>query len=142
MEIYFEVVEFYPGKGKHPQQIGTLHVYIVDGKTQIDLRGIRVCKNQKDFYRFDIPLTSGIDPDTKKIVNFPVFAFTDSEKTEKLRKFIYSEGKKYVLQKLTEIENLEKKNNQAMLALNEKDISTQVTKSGKKGHSKNTIKSK
>ena len=43
-----------------------------------------------------MPQRTGEDPDTKEIVKFPVFAYTDREKNKRLLQAIIAKGKEYI----------------------------------------------
>lgn len=64
---------FYPFEQKTGKCIGTLHVYLVD--YNIDLRGIKVFQVSKNSFKFRMPVSYGIDKDTKEKVWFPIFSF-------------------------------------------------------------------
>ncbi|MEN8236110.1 MAG: hypothetical protein ABFQ95_00955 [Pseudomonadota bacterium] len=101
-----EVVEFYPEseKAKHRGYIGSMHVYVcdLDNAVQIDVRGISVFNN-KGFWFFKFPARKGIDQDTKKPVNYPIFSFTDREKDKSFRKSVIDLGQEYIKKNFAEV---------------------------------------
>jgi hypothetical protein len=97
MEI--EIVEFYEtfrDEEKHTLK-GTLHIYLVD--LQLDLRGLQVLVEKK-FWRINIPHQRGKDPDTGEIVQYPVFAFMDREKTRQLIDLMRKKGREFIMKKV------------------------------------------
>ncbi len=101
-----EIVEFYlMGRNDEKQQLkGTLHIYLCDH--DIDLRGISVTK-RKDIWFFGMPSRNGIDPDTEKNVQYPIFSFTNREKSKQLLDEIIQKGKEYILRNVLETKDLE-----------------------------------
>ena len=95
-----EVVEFYPTEKDDSKQIlkGSLHVYLPD--MDVDLRGVMVRK-RKDSWYFGLPSLFGKDPETGKMVRFPVFAFVNRDKTRELRNNIIEEGKRYIKENIS-----------------------------------------
>jgi hypothetical protein len=78
-EIKFEIVELYIEKVNKATASfsGSLHVYLID--YDIDLRGISIIKKKNHWLVF-MPRRTGIDPDTKEKVYYPLLSFTNFEK--------------------------------------------------------------
>ena len=97
MEI--EIVEFYEeSRNEEKRHLkGTLHIYLID--LQLDLRGIRVFKENKKWW-LNLPRGFGNDEVTKQRVFFPYFAFMDREKNKQLLKEIRTKGIPFIKQKV------------------------------------------
>jgi len=129
MSENFEIVEFYPSEPELAQKnhkvIGSLHIYVID--CQMDIRGILVIKTKKGIF-FHMPHGSNYDYDEKRVVHFPVINFTQEGKMEAMKNFVQTEGRKYISRKLTEIENLNKKQVKATLSPDKKYNATKSLK--------------
>lgn len=90
-----EVVEFYPSEvnGKSQTYRGTMHVYLID--LGIDIRGINVKGNKNRVY-INLPWKNARDKDTNELVRFPVFDYTDKEKSKLFKKSLFEACQKYV----------------------------------------------
>jgi hypothetical protein len=72
---------------------GTVHVYLID--YGIDLRGVFITQ-YKNKWIVKLPSRTGIDPDTKKEISYPIFSFVDREKTKKMIDDIKNKASKYI----------------------------------------------
>ena len=95
----FELVGHYPLTDKNrgslkENQLGTVHIYIVDYK--IDIRGIRVHKAGKGIF-FNFPHITSKDPDTGEGVKYPVFRLSDEKEHKELMDFLHQKVKPEVI---------------------------------------------
>lgn len=77
-----------------------MHVYFPE--LRIDLRGVHVTKTN-DYWRFEIPMRTGIDEETGESRKYPVFTFDTEETHKELIKTIIEEGKKYIIEKVLSV---------------------------------------
>jgi hypothetical protein len=95
----FELVGFYPVTEKNRgirniNQLGTVHVYIIDYK--IDIRGIRVHKSGAGLF-FNINYIVDLDPETGEAVRYPSFRFTENADHKALMDFLHKTVKPDIL---------------------------------------------
>lgn len=90
VNMKFEFVEFYPinsaVKAKDLENIGTIHIYVVDHG--LDIRGIVVKKRANSIF-FKFPHFKAFDPEENKIVTYPYIKWTKDEDNVKMLDFLH-----------------------------------------------------
>jgi hypothetical protein len=99
--MQYEFVEFYPVicKKKHQQLVGTVHIYIYSEEFQFDLRGIMVALYKNKLY-FRMPGGKGADSETKEMIRYPYFGFTQKEEQDKFIAFLQKEVSPIIFERL------------------------------------------
>ncbi len=105
--LEIEFINFYPFEIDASGFKGTLHVYI---KTiGMNYMGIRVRLNKKGWW-FGFPQGTGFNHETQTKTIYPLLCFKDRDRNKELNKFITTKGKEFILNKMREGQNMEKKN--------------------------------
>lgn len=94
-----EIIEFYENFRDEPKEIllGSLHVRFVD--LGIDLRGIFVSR-RKNFWIVNLPGNKTKNEDGTD-VRYPIFSFTDREKTKELQQAVREKAIPFIQERLT-----------------------------------------
>jgi hypothetical protein len=107
--MQIEIVGFYVIERDDAKEklTGTLHVYLVE--EGIDIRGCYVVRKKSGILIF-LPSKIGVDEDTGKKVQYPVFQYMDTEKNKELLIQIRYKGISYILDEVLKLKDKRKKN--------------------------------
>ena len=90
-KMKIEIVDFYPFERSSKNNIGTMHIYVID--LDMDIRGIQVIRN-KNAYLFFLPKKIAFEGDKK--VWYPIINFTNNAKNIELNADLRQKGAEFM----------------------------------------------